>query len=272
MRASSPRLIRLRYDGTCVRCRSAVSRGTEAWWDASLRTITCEACRSQLHTGDNGPTGPTFVAGRSAQRTAERRRAKEQAERAQLGGLRRLVEPSQPSAALSWERGAEGERIVGARLDALQERGRIVALHDVRIPNSPANVDHVAVAPSGIHVIDAKLYRGKRVALRNSGGIRRADTRLYVGSRDRTNLVDKLAKQILTVDGAVSEMALPTVVTPVLCFARADWAYSRAGYELNAVRIVWPALLEKILLRAGPLSASQIRVVGDRLRARLRPA
>jgi len=38
-------------------------------------------------------------------------------------------------------------------------------LHDARTQHSPANIDHIAIAPSGIWVIDANHYKGK-VAVR----------------------------------------------------------------------------------------------------------
>ncbi len=34
-------------------------------------------------------------------------------------------------------------------------------LHDRRIPGSRANIDHIAIATSGVWVIDAKRYKGK---------------------------------------------------------------------------------------------------------------
>jgi len=56
--------------------------------------------------------------------------------------------------------GAEGERRVGAGLDGLAAAG-VVALHARLIPGSKANIDHLAVAPNGLWVINAKRYRGE---------------------------------------------------------------------------------------------------------------
>ena len=58
-------------------------------------------------------------------------------------------------------KGNEGERVVGALLDELVPEGWVV-LHDRRKrPGSPANLDHVAVGPPGVVVIDAKNWTGR---------------------------------------------------------------------------------------------------------------
>jgi hypothetical protein len=65
----------------------------------------------------------------------------------------------------AWQRGAAGERHVARLLEPLVEHGWGVH-HDLRIPGSKANIDHVVVGPPGIFVVDAKHYRGR---LRLSG-------------------------------------------------------------------------------------------------------
>jgi hypothetical protein len=61
---------------------------------------------------------------------------------------------------VAWERGGRGEEEVGRTLTrAVADRG--VVLHDRAIPRSRANIDHIAVVPSGVWVIDTKRYRGR---------------------------------------------------------------------------------------------------------------
>jgi hypothetical protein len=93
-------------------------------------------------------------------------------------GLARLTGPAaamglawllrfRPSAdTLAWRHGAEGERRT-ARLLAPLERHGYQVFHDLAVPRSPANVDHVVVGPTGVYVIDSKRYRGR---LRYFGG------------------------------------------------------------------------------------------------------
>jgi Nuclease-related domain len=66
--------------------------------------------------------------------------------------------PSQPTRA--WREGARGERATARRLHRL-ERGGYRVLHDLEVPGSHANLDHVAIGPAGVFVIDSKRYRGR---------------------------------------------------------------------------------------------------------------
>src|SRR6266571_284103 len=61
----------------------------------------------------------------------------------------------------SWRQGAKGERQT-ARLLAKLEREGWQVLHDLAVPGSRANVDHLAIGPGGVWVIDSKLW-GSRV-------------------------------------------------------------------------------------------------------------
>nr|WP_235523401.1 nuclease-related domain-containing protein [Cellulomonas sp. Root485] len=101
----------------------------------------------------------------------------------------------QPQSTTAWARGAKGEEQLGRGLDSLADRG-VRLLHDRRIPRTRANIDHIAVAPSGVYVIDAKRYAG-RPTLRVEGGVIRPRTsRLVIGSRDGTKLVEGVHKQV----------------------------------------------------------------------------
>lgn len=91
------------------------------------------------------------VAGESAREVA--RRAREQADR-----LNRRAE--------LFEQGAEGEAETARALAALPPGWTV--LHDLRWPGRRlANVDHVAIGPSGIFVIDSKNWTGR---ITTSGG------------------------------------------------------------------------------------------------------
>lgn len=58
-----------------------------------------------------------------------------------------------------WQRGAAGERATAALLQALPKR--FVVGHDLPVPGSTANIDHVVIGPTGVFVIDSKAYRGR---------------------------------------------------------------------------------------------------------------
>jgi hypothetical protein len=77
----------------------------------------------------------------------------------------------------SWRRGAAGERDTARLLEQLPRR-RWRVWHDLLIPGSQANIDHLAIGPTGVWVIDSKVT-GAAVRARPWGvkfGTRRLDT------------------------------------------------------------------------------------------------
>jgi hypothetical protein len=62
--------------------------------------------------------------------------------------------------AVAWRRGAAGERRTARLLGPLERQGWAV-LHDLAVPHSQANIDHLAIGPGGVFVIDSKQYRGR---------------------------------------------------------------------------------------------------------------
>jgi len=82
-----------------------------------------------------------------------------------LGGLVAVVAGwglrfrSSPDA-IAWRRGAAGERRTARLLGPLERQGWAV-LHDLAIPGTRANIDHLVVGPGGVFVIDSKQYRGR---------------------------------------------------------------------------------------------------------------
>jgi Nuclease-related domain len=62
--------------------------------------------------------------------------------------------------AVAWRRGAAGERRTARLLDPLERHGWAV-LHDLAVPCSQANIDHLMIGPGGVFVIDSKQYRGR---------------------------------------------------------------------------------------------------------------
>lgn len=76
---------------------------------------------------------------------------------------RRWTRP--PQAIDAWRRGAAGERIVARQLDRLVPLGYHV-LYDRALPGSGANVDALAVGPTGVFLVDAKNWRAPLRAYR----------------------------------------------------------------------------------------------------------
>src|SRR5215218_4336288 len=76
---------------------------------------------------------------------------------AALVGWRLRFRPSEQ--ARSWRRGAHGERHTARLLDRLTRDGHMV-FHDLAVPGSDANVDHLVIGPTGLFVIDSKQWTG----------------------------------------------------------------------------------------------------------------
>ena len=140
------------------------------------------------------PSAPGVIemaAGESAYEMARRQREK--------------AERLQRSAEL-WERGADGEAAVARALEALPE-GWIV-LHDLAWPGRQrANLDHVAVGPGGVFVIDAKNWSG-RIEVR--------DQVLRQNGRQREEAVSSITAAAI----AVQKLIAPVPCVGVLCFVR----------------------------------------------------
>jgi hypothetical protein len=62
--------------------------------------------------------------------------------------------------AVVWRRGAVGEQRTARLLAGLERQGWAV-LHDLAVPGSLANLDHLVIGPGGVFVIDSKQYRGR---------------------------------------------------------------------------------------------------------------
>ena len=71
-----------------------------------------------------------------------------------------------------WLRGAAGEVATAGILDRLPRRDWVV-FHDLAVPGSRANIDHLAIGRTGVWVIDTKTTRGR--ARRGLFGLRLGD-------------------------------------------------------------------------------------------------
>lgn len=280
------KVMRLRYAGTCAGCGAELESGTRAAYYKATKTLRCLAC---IESDEPAPSAappldstpaPTLddietgAAGSSARREYERRSAKREARireaHPRLGGLI-LALTDEPQSTTAWERGARGEELLGARLADLTRNG-VRLLHDRRIPGTRANIDHIAVGPTGVHVIDAKRYKG-RPSLRVEGGLLRPRVeKLLVGSRDCTRLVEGVHKQVDLVWSALEAATLPNVaVHGTLCFIEADWPLIGGSFVIADVAVVWPKKLAERLVAPGAMSAAQVETT-HRALARAFPA
>jgi hypothetical protein len=182
-----------------------------------------------------------------------------------VGGLAAMVagwalrfRPS--SDAVAWRQGAAGERRTARLLDPLERHGWAV-LHDLAIPRSRANLDHLVIGPGGVFVIDSNQYRG-RLQLDPTG-------RLWHG---RSPLAPTLQAVSFEADQAAQVLPDPGVaVVPIVAVhgARVPWG----KVVIDGVPVV-PARRLPSMLRQLPavLGPERVAAVASQARIRFRAA
>jgi len=299
--APNERELILRYATTCRECQAALPPRSRAVWDRvskTARCVTCSAPAQQVAPAVERLLQPDPVdfgtAGASAQRLFEQ---KERRRRAQLrarwwvlavtalvgalvGGW--LGHKTQSSVALfvvvgaflpvaklvarpqhiaAWRTGAVGEQQVGRMLDGLRDEG-VVPIHDRRVPNRRTNIDHIAVSPAGVFVIDTKNVAGRVSAGRNG---------LRVAGRRQDKMITGAQSQVAVVREALSQQGLdPTMVRGVLCFTKADLPWIRPSP--GGVLLHYPRGLRKELRQKGVLAPERVQSIAELLARRLPPA
>ena len=264
------KLMKLRYAGVCRVCEVELAARVEAIYERSTKTVRCLDCSPVVAAHplvDVSPAQPLVeegarrpsrdpelidpgTPGSSARREYERRQAKREArireKHPKLGGLI-LAVFDEPQSTKAWDTGAVGEERFGQKLNELA-CGTIRILHDRRIPGTRANIDHIAVTPSGVYVIDPKRYAGRPMLEVEGGLLRPRAEKLLVGGRDRTKLVDGVLKQVDLVRAIVGGHV---PVTGVLCFVDADWPLIGGAFTIRGVEVLWPKKLYPRLTAPG---------------------
>ena len=283
------KVLALRRSDACSRCARPLAAGTKAAWDAAERRTYCLSCHADQHTATHPRTLTPTVAvkvtleeqgsgGVSAQREYDKRSARrEQQIRQQhprLGGLL-LALSKEPTSTRVWAQGAAGERAVAAKIDALIGE-HVAALHDRRLRRrdgslSKANIDHIAVTPSGVWVIDAKTHQGS-LEVRRSGGLfsPRVEA-LYINGRDQTRLVHGLLKQVDAVRRELSAVEARIAVQGALCFVGTELPWFGSS-SIADIPLVGRRGLIKLLLRPGDVDTTDREAVAAFLDQRFPPA
>jgi Nuclease-related domain len=173
-------------------------------------------------------------------------------------GWRLRFRPSPDTRA--WRRGAAGERRTARLLAPLERRGWAV-LHDLAVPGCKANIDHLAIGPGGVAVIDTKQHRG-RLRL-DQDGIVWHGRQLLVSALRRTLWEAFQADEVL----GIAEVQVAAVVA--IHGASVSWGC----LEADGVTVV-PARRVADLLEALPPIPGPERVawLADRARLRFRAA
>jgi hypothetical protein len=158
--------------------------------------------------------------------------------------------------AIAWRRGAAGERRTARLLDPLERHGWAV-LHDLAVPGSRANLDHLLIGPAGVFVVDSKQYRG-RLQLDRSG-------RLWHG---RYPLAPTLRAVSFEADQAAQVLTdADVVVRPIMAIHGAQVPWGKL--VIDGVPVL-PARHLPTMLRQLPAVLAPERVANLADRARIR--
>jgi len=199
------------------------------------------------------------VAGASALREYENRRARRDARirsrHPRLGGPV-LALGEAPQHQRAWATGANGERLVGRKLDELAGQDLRV-LHDRRMRDENgrllrSNLDHLLIAPSGVWVVDAKSYRGT-LQIRRSGGLFRPRVEsLWIAGRNRSTLLDGVLRQALAVRRELEVVRAGVPVHGAMCFVGTELPWF-GTISIAGVAIVGRSGLATLVRRQGDL-------------------
>jgi Nuclease-related domain len=254
-----------------VVCGCDLAVGDEAMWDRASRTLTCVGCDLAEAPVVEGE------AGASALREYDRLHlAREQHAREKLGGLGVLLAKviDEPQRTKAWQQGGRGEVRTGERLSKHLDGHGVRLLHDRRVPgHGSANIDHLAVGPGGVTVIDSKTYHGAVRVDRIGGLFSPRRSVLLIGGRDRTGLIVGVERQIGYVRSTLGRLEMDGIdVRGALCFPNVDGLPLFSELRVREIVIDGPKRVAKLARRPGLLDAAAIERVWVHLGRSFPPA
>jgi hypothetical protein len=244
----------LRFGGTCESCGAIIEKREVGWHDPVARKVRCGSCEpSSVETRPRSEIPPAIqvnpVGGSAALREARARR-----------------DPK-------WTKGAAGEYLMDLSLHNHVNEGAVI-LTDRQVPGTKSNIDHIVIAPSGVWIIDSKVWKGKIEY--KSETKKSTAKRLFVGGKDRTSAVEAIFNLVIPVAQVLGDQSVP--IKPALVFIEGDWsdisgARVLAGkpYQHLSVWISWPKAIWKKINEPGPLDADAVKRIGAELDKALPP-
>jgi hypothetical protein len=270
------RELTLRREDACVTCGSGLAVGTRAWWDQTARTVTCTGCWE----GDAAlPAPPPILtadqesghAGASLDRRYEQRKSNRERRTREahphIGGLLLAIRGT-PQHEFAFHQGAIAERAVADSLDKRTVASPVITLHNRRMPGARGDIDHIAIAPTGVYVIDTKDWKGKVQIQTPWFGA----PKLLIRGRDCTKLIDGLDRQITAVRAALDRDGYQEIpIQGAVCFTKADLPFLRTQ-KLRGHLLLYRKALANRLNADGPLQQPFVEHLARHLAAALPPA
>lgn len=171
-----------------------------------------------------------------------------------VGGRLRF-RPSRDTRA--WRDGARGERATARLLRRLDRHGHTV-FHDVAVPGTPANADHLVIGPAGVVLVDSKRYTGRVWQA--------PDGRVWHNQYPMDRPL-----RALRLEAAAIQRALGVQVRPLVGVHRAH--VDVAGLTAGDIDVLPAGRLPGVLTTAPPqLSQTEVAALVAHARAVLHPA
>jgi hypothetical protein len=196
--------------------------------------------------------------GGSLLREYEHRRAKREQEvrsrHPRLGGLL-LAFGDEPATTANFRRGATAEVRVAEQL--MRRCGdEVELLFNRRLSprGRDGDIDVLAVAPTGVHIVDVKRYRGAAVRIKRRGGLlSRPEQQLLIRGHDQTRLLDSLRRQHDVVRRVLDQLpdGVSVPVHLALCFVDADLPL--VDNQLDGIALLGPRRVVRRLHERGPV-------------------
>ena len=270
------RMLKLRRPDVCTVCGVPLAAGCRASWDPTAHTVTCVECALAAveapgpgtlpHPLDQGRPGAS--AAREYRKRKRNREARTRKAHPRLGGVL-LALRREPRHEAAFRLGELGEKSTANFLERRTLSAPVMLLHDRRMPRARGNIDHLAIGPTGVFVIDAKNVTGKvRITAPLLGA-----AKLLVAGRNRTSYLDGLDRQVLAVRRVLESAGRTDVpVHGVLCFTKQAEFPLLGVMRIRGHRVHHRWALARRLKKSGPLSGSTIEQLAHVLAVALPPA
>ena len=170
-----------------------------------------------------------------------------------LGGLI-LTLNEDPQHVRAWRGGAVGEEAFGRALSSMASAS-LKVIRDRKLPQSSANIDHLAVTASGVWVLDSKRYKGAKVETRGNGLFSRRPPDLYVGGRNKTKLVEGVHRQVEVVRGLLDAYGEDHRLADIpvrggLVFIDAEFGFFASPLSVDGIWVGWGKAIRLQLSRS----------------------
>lgn len=245
---------------TTCGCGQPIAPGSRPGTGSADAALLCDACLSKP-SSDVRPRfrvprvtfeAPEATAPAVSAEPAVRRRA----DRGQSG--------SRPWAGLLHPRGAspapvrsaaDGTNPIQTRLDTTDY---VLALHHRAAAGRRAVIDHIAVGPAGVYVVDSGFVGAMTVESRRSVDEGEPREDLFVGRQVQSQLLGSVAARVGTVGAVLEDAGLEDVpVIPVLCLLQSAPVLLERHLTVGGVHVVGPRGLAVLTATPGSFHAEQ---------------